>query len=119
MPVGTRSKTRNKVQTSTFTSVGPPAQGRSPARRSLAQHLQDELQSPDSCSPRTGFTPATRANAAGLPLHVQKSLLQDIEESGGLGLAGFGLTLSCSAKAFALKNICNWRSNIYGVVGSE
>jgi hypothetical protein len=119
MPVGTRSKTRNKKQASTFTSASPLAQGRSPARHSPAQHSQDELQSPNSCSPRTGFTPATRTNAAGLPLHVQKSLLQDIEESGGLGLASFGLTSSCSAKAFALKNICNRRSDIYGVVGSE
>ena len=119
MPIETRSKTRNKTHTSTTFTSGPPAQERSPARRSQAQHAQEELQSPNSCSPRIRSTQPSRTNAAGLPLHVQKSLLQDIEESGGLGLVGCGPTSTSSAKAFCLKRICNRRSNIYGEVGSE
>ena len=108
IPVETRSnKTRSSNKSHRTTDGPPPAQERSPARPSPARHSQDELPSPpNSSSPRTRFTPATRTKARGLPLHIQKSLLQDIEDAGGLGLAIYGPTSSCSAKAFHLRNIC-------------
>ena len=97
MPVGTRSNTR-RTSTSSFISGPPRDQERSPARPP-PQHSQEdeEEQTPNSGSPHIRFSPSTtKTSATGLSLHVQKSLLQDIEESGGLVVA-------------CVRNLCNRR----------
>jgi hypothetical protein len=107
MPVGTRSNTR-RTSTSSFISGPPRDQERSPARPP-PQHSQEdaEEQTPKSGSPHICFSPSTtKTSATGLSLHVQKSLLQDIEESGGLVVA-------------CVRNLCNRRSDIFGAAGSE
>jgi hypothetical protein len=50
-----------------------------------------------------------RTNTKGLPLNLQKQLLQDIEASGGIG-DGHGTP-------FKLLSICNRRSELYGEAG--
>jgi hypothetical protein len=69
------------------------------------QQQQEETLPPTP--PRPLRTPPKTSNLAGLPLHIQKQLLQDIEEAGG-GIAGF-----------KLQHLCNRRPAIYGNKSSD
>lgn len=52
-----------------------------------------------------------RTNKAGVALHIQKQLLQDIQDAGGIG---DGQTLP-----FKLSKLCDKRSDVYGKPGSK
>jgi len=112
MPLRTppqRRTTRSSV------AASPPPSTSSSETISLAD--DDEVQSVQSFSSETTETRSRstprrrskryplRSNSRGLPLHIQKQLLQDIEAAGGLTAA-------------KLANICNRRSDIYGTPAS-
>lgn len=54
----------------------------------------------------------SRTNARSLPVHVLKSLAQDIEAAGGIGGRD-------SRRPFNLPRICNKREDLYGAPGSS
>lgn len=68
---------------------------------------EGELTSPSSVSSASRLRHPARTNNAGLPLHVQKQLLQDIENARGISFS------------YDLKRICDQRQEIYGEPGTE
>ena len=104
--MNTRSRKSQQHSSETFTS--PSQRNSTPLHNS---EDQDEFASPvSSTSPLRRLNPS-RTNKSGLLLSIQKQLLQEIEESGGIGDA--------TAVPFNLSRICNNRTDVYGKAGSE
>lgn len=105
-----------------------PSIDRSIDREEQQDEEEEEfVASPSPPSPTTRYTstpPSSSASrshrkynttAKGVALHIQKQLLQDIEEGGGFLVGGF----SPGPSAFSLIRILKKRVDLYGTAGSE